>query len=72
MALHNSLIFSEMERETAVWTMFLIEELLRKFAIPQYEIGLFSIPAYVHTNRNRATGRYSKTGARKLKHSLTL
>ena len=67
MFLYNSLIFSEMKRETAVRTAFLMEELLRKFAIPQYQIGLFSISAYVHSDTSPVAGRYCKTGARKFR-----
>ena len=65
MVLYKSFIFSEMKRETAIWTRFLMEELLRKFAIPQYQIGLFSISAYVHSNTSPVAERYCKTGARK-------
>ena len=67
MFLYNSLIFFEMKRETAVRTRFLMEELLRKFAIPQYQIGLFSISAYVHSDTSPVAGRYCKTGARKFR-----
>jgi len=56
-----------MKRETAVRTRFLMEELLRKFAIPQYQIGLFSISAYVHSDTSPVAGRYCKTGARKFR-----
>ena len=46
---------------------FLMEELLRKFSIPQYQIGLFSISAYVHSDTSPDAGRYCKTGARKFR-----
>ena len=44
-----------------------MEELLRKFAIPQYQIGLFSISAYVHSDTSPFAGRNCKTGARKFR-----
>jgi hypothetical protein len=67
MAVYNSLVFCEMERGTAIWTRFLLEEFLRKFASPLYQIGLFSISAYVHTNTSRVAGSYCNTGIGPLK-----
>jgi hypothetical protein len=67
MFLYNSLIFSEMKRETVIRTRFLMEELLRKFAIPQYQIGLFSISAYVHSDTSPVAARYCKTGTWKFR-----